>query len=92
MFICIADRPSASKITTSNRTVLRGSSVSLNCATDASPPAYVYHFYFNGNFSGSISSGVFNHPVQEDGLFTCVPINSVGPGDSATLSVTVVGE
>ena len=93
-FICFVDRPSSSAITTipSNTTVLRGSNVSFTCTTDANPPASMYHFYFKGSLLGSNSSGVFNRTVEDDGLFTCVPINTVGTGDNATVKVTVVGE
>ena len=88
------DRPSSSAITTnpSNTTVLRGSNVSFTCTTDANPPANMYHFYFKGSLIESSSSGVFNRTVENDGLFTCVPINTVGTGDNATVNVTVVGE
>ena len=94
IFICIVDRPSSSSITTipSNTTVLRGSNVSFICTTDANPPANMYHFYFKGRLIESNSSGVFNRIVEDDGLFTCVPINTVGTGHNATVNVTVVGE
>ena len=95
-FVCSStvDRPSSSAITTipSNYTVLRGSNVSFTCTTDANPPANMYHFYFKGSLLESSSSGVFNRTVEDDGLFTCVPINTVGTGDNATVNVTVVGE
>ena len=78
--------------TPSNNTVLRGSTVSFTCSTDANPPANMYHFYFKGSLLESSSSGVFNRTVEDDGLFTCVPINAVGIGDNATVNFTVVGE
>ena len=93
-FICVLDRPSSSAITTipSNTTVLRGSNVSFTCTTGANPPASMYHFYLKGSLIESNSSGVLNRIVEDDGLFTCVPINKVGTGDNATVNVTVVGE
>ena len=66
--------------------------MSFTCTTDANPPANMYHFYFKGSLIESNSSGVFNRIVEDDGLFTCVPINKVGTGDNATVNVTVVGE
>lgn len=72
--------------------MLRGSRVSFNCTTDANPAANIYHFYFNGIRIGSDPSGVFNHTVQGDGVYTCVPINTVGTRDNATVDVIVVGE
>ena len=75
-----------------NTTLLRGSNLSLNCSTDANPEAHVYHFYFNDNLTGNNSSGILNVIVEADGVYTCVPINTVGAGDNATVSVTAVGE
>ena len=74
----------------SNRTLLRGSIMSLNCATDASPEAE-YYFYFNGNSIGSSGSGVLSVTVKENGMYTCVPINTVGTGNNAAINVTAVG-
>ena len=64
----------------------------LNCSTDANPEAHLYHFYFNDTLIGNSSSGVFNVTVEKDGVYTCVPINTVGAGDSANISITVVGK
>ena len=65
--------------------------MSLNCETNASPEAE-YHFYFNDKSIGKSASGVFNISVEADGLYACVPINTVGTGDNATVDVTVVGK
>ncbi|KAJ7323724.1 hypothetical protein OS493_031142 [Desmophyllum pertusum] len=75
-----------------NNTVLKGSIVSLKCDTDASPLAHVYHFYFNDNHIGRSDSGVFHVTAEKDGNYTCVPLNTVGMGDNATVIVTVVGK
>ena len=72
--------------------MLRGSTVSLNCSTDANPDIHVYEFYFNNDSIGNSSSGVFNVTVDKDGVYTCVPINEVGSGHNATVNVTIVGE
>ena len=89
-----SDQPTASTLTSvpSNTTVLHGTTVSLNCSTDANPPAHVYDFYFNDILIGNSSSGVFNVTVKADGVYTCVPINTVGTGHNATVSVTAVGK
>ena len=79
-------------LTPSNNTVLRGSTVSLNCSADANPDAHVYQFYFNDTLIGNTSSGVFNVTVDADGVYTCVPINTVGTGHNATVSMTTVGK
>ena len=78
--------------TPSNTTVLRGSTVSLNCSTDANPDAHLYQFYFNNNHIGNSSSGLFDVDVDNDGVYTCVPINKVGTEHNATVSITAVGE
>ena len=62
--------------------------MALNCHTNANPEAD-YHFYFNGKFIGSSASGVLSVAVVADGVYTCVPINTVGTGDNATVSITV---
>ena len=87
------DAPDTTILTTvpSNRTLLRDSIISLNCKTDASPEAE-YHVFFNDNLIGISSSGVFNTTVMADGVYTCVPINTVGTGENATVSITVVGK
>ena len=89
-----SDKPTGSALTTptSNTTVLRGSTVLLNCSTDANPDAHVYQFYLNDTTIGNSSSSVFNITVKADGVYTCVPINTVGTGHNATLRVTAVGK
>lgn len=75
-----------------NTTLLRDSNLLLNCSADANPEVHVYHLYFNGFLNGNSSSGMFNVIVKADGVYTCVPINTVGTGDNATVNVTAVGE
>ena len=93
MFFFSQDPPGMTTLTTvpSNRTLLHGSIMTLNCATDASPEAE-YYFYFNGNSIGNSGSGVLSVTVEDDGVYTCVPINPVGTGDNATVNVIVVGK
>ena len=52
----------------------------------------MYQFYFNGTFIVNSSSGVFNVTVKADGVYTCVPINTVGTGDNGTISAIAVGK
>ena len=75
-----------------NTTVLRDAGVSIKCTTDANPDAHIYHFYLNDNFIGNSSSGVFNTTVMADGVYSCVPINTVGTGDNATVNITTLGK
>lgn len=88
------DLPTALAITPApvNTTVLRGATVALTCKTDANPAAHLYHFYFDGNHIGNSSSGEFNVTVEKDGVYTCVPINTVGTGINATVRMTVLGK
>ena len=88
------DLPKALALLTTpiNTTVLRDTAMKLKCSTDANPDAHTYHLYFNGNLTGNSSSGVFNISVKEDGEYTCVPVNKVGTGSNASVSITAVGE
>ncbi len=93
LFLFYLDAPSSTTLITfpSNTTQLSGSSMSFHCNTDANPEDVDYQLYFNGNSIGNSSSGVLNVTVEEDGVYTCVPINTVGTGDNATVHITVVG-
>ena len=90
----LEDAPSDTNLITvpSNTTLLRESNISLDCSTEANHAAHIYHFYLNDNPIGNSSSGVFNTTVMVDGVYTCVPINTVGTGDNDSVSITVVGE
>ena len=90
----LVDAPSSTNLITvpNNTTVLRESNISLVCSTDANPDAHIYHFYLNDNLVSNSSSGAFNTIVMEDGVYTCVPLNTVGTGDNDSVSITVVGE
>ena len=87
------DAPDRATLTTvpSNTTLPLDSIMSLNCETDVSFQAE-YHFYFNDKSIGTSTSGVFNVTVEADGVYTCVPVNTVGKGDNASVSITVVGK
>lgn len=90
----LVDAPSSTNLITvpHNTTLLRDSSMSIKCSTDANPEDLEYQLYFKGLFIGNNTSGLFNITVTEDGVYTCVPINTVGTGENATVSITVVGE
>ena len=90
-FSFFADKPTGTSITTNN-TVLRNSSLVLSCRTDANPAAHICNFYFNGTFIGVNNLGRYPVTVQADGEYTCVPLNTVGRGDNATLAVIAVGK
>ena len=92
MFCLDLPTDTALKTTPTNTTVLRGFTVSLDCSTNANPAAHVYQFYLNDTIIGNSSSGVFKITVDADGVYTCVPINEVGTGQNATVSITMVGK
>ena len=94
ILLSLADPPTITilLVAPNNRKVLRGSVLNAKCNTNANPDAHNYHFYFNGKLIGNSSSGVFNVTVERDGVLTCIPINTVGSGDNASVSVTAVGE
>ena len=71
--------------------MLRRSLLRLICQTDASPKAQ-FHLYLNGSLVETSRSGIFNVAVVSDGLYTCVPFNTVGAGKDASVIVTAVGE
>ena len=94
MFCAYLDLPSAPVLTTtpSDTTILRGDPLSIICHTDANPAAHVYQFYVNDILIANRSNGVLNITVNMDGRYTCLPINSLGPGHNTTVNVTVVGK
>ena len=93
-FSSFADKPTGTSIISSptNNTVLRNSSLVLSCRTDGNPAAHIYNFYFNGAFIGVNNLDRYHVIVQADGEYTCVPLNTVGTGDNATLAVIAVGK
>ena len=88
------DLPSAPILTTipRNTTVLRGKILSIICRADANPAAHEYQYYVNDILTGNSSNGVLNVTVDVDGIYTCLAINTLGPGHITTVNVTVVGK
>ena len=87
------DAPTGTKLISvpRNATVLRKSLLSLICKTDGSPEVE-FCLYFNGRLIKTSESGRFHVSVTSDGSYTCVPINRVGAGKNASVSVTAVGK
>ena len=90
----VTDGPSGTTIelTPSNTTVLRGSSLSIKCSTDANPMAHVFQFYLDDIYIGNSTSGLYNVTVTADGGYTCVPFNTVGKEQNATVVIRTVGK
>ena len=71
-----------------------GISTTLNCSTNARPPATGYEFYHNGKllYKGrSNSYNITSVKISDGGLYKCVPSNAMGRGDEASLNVMVTG-
>ena len=68
-----------------------GSFVTLNCTTHARPDPDGYKFYRGQELLSSNGSGVFDLRLQRSGLYSCLPFNSAGDGDQASLKIIVDG-
>ena len=72
--------------------VLLGSTVTFNCSTSSYPSPHVYWFYHNQAFIGSNVSGFYNLKMSRSGVYSCLPVNRAGVGETATVNLTVVGK
>ena len=72
--------------------VVQNRFVTFSCTSKASPPPHEYRFYHNDNLLGTNSSGTYKTQVSESGLYSCVPVNTVGFGVNNTVNITVVGK
>lgn len=71
------------------------SSIILTCTANANPPVTAYNIYHNGILVSNSSTGVHNITralAEHNGSYACIPYNSFGPGERATLNVTFVGK
>ena len=81
------------KLTKGNTSaVVQNSFVTFSCTSKASPPPHEHRFYHNDNLLGTNSSETYKTQVSESGLYSCVPVNTVGFGVSDTVNITVVGK
>ena len=94
LFFIIPDPPENTNLTTTANTsaTLKNSNVTFACTSEGSPPPHEYRFYHKGNFLGSSSSGTFQTLVTQSGLYSCVPVNTVGVGENRSVTINVVGE
>ena len=72
--------------------VLLGSTIVFNCTSFSSPVPHKYRFFRNQVFLGSNVSGVYHLQMRESGVYSCMPVNSAGVGESANVNLTVVGK
>ena len=68
-----------------------GSEITFNCTSHARPDVQEYSFYKEQETLGSSETGVFLFVIEEPGSYSCVPVNSVGKGEEAAISIGVDG-
>ena len=93
-FLYFADLPTGTRMTSglNNTVVLAGGLLFLNCTSDANPAVHAFQLIFNSTLIAISNSGMFSVTVRKAGIYTCIPVNEVGSGDSATVKVTVLGK
>ena len=73
--------------------VTANDSVTLNCSTDANPPAHVFSLYHEGSVITQNASFTIERVTWSDqGEYTCVPSNILGEGENASIALTVFGK
>ena len=70
-----------------------GDVISINCSADTVPFEISYQLFEN-DFAILDASGRWTRPLTTAGMFTytCVPNNTLGTGENATVTVTVNGK
>ena len=71
----------------------RGDVISINCSADAVPSEISYQLLEN-EVGILDTSGRWDRPLTTAGMFTykCVPNNTLGTGENATITVSVNGK
>ena len=75
-----------------NDKACRGDVISINCSADAVPSVTAYQLFENDSLILD-TSGMWSKTFTTEGKFVykCVPNNSLGTGESASVTVTVNG-
>ena len=68
------------------------SSVKFNGTADSRPAVDEYRFYRDQSLLGSNSTGIYHLQLRRSGSYSCVPVNSAGSGEKATLYIAVKGK
>ena len=93
-FFSVLVKPEKTRLTINKditKPVQFGSFVTFNCTTHARPDPDGYKFYRGQELLSSSGSGVFDLRLQHSGLYSCLPFNSAGDGDQASLKIIVDG-
>ena len=92
--VCVSVKPENTKLSldkSNTSAVLLSSTVVFNCTTFSHPPAHEYLFFHNQVLLGRNVSGFYHLQISNSGVYSCTPVNSAGVGESAAVSLTVVG-
>ena len=93
-FFSVLVKPEKTRLTINKditKSVQFGSFVTFNCTTHARPDPDGYKFYRGQELLSSSGSCVFDLRLQHSGLYSCLPFNSAGDGDQASLKIIVDG-
>lgn len=93
-FFSVLVKPEKTRLTINSditKPVQFGSFVTFNCTTHARPDPDGYKFYRGQELLSSSGSGLFDLRLQRSGLYSCLPFNSAGDGDQASLKIIVDG-
>jgi hypothetical protein len=90
------DKPVETKLIVSSgsRKVVVNGTLILNCTTLAVPPATEFRFYRNDSNIENATKGILtinNISSSEAGQYRCTPWNKMGKGQSASVSITILG-
>jgi hypothetical protein len=93
MMCFIVDNPYQTNLTSTLSKACVNDSVTLDCTTNANPPAHEYRFYLNDQLAHTSISGVYqlNVPQAGNNTYTCEPKNTVGSGQNATTFISSKG-
>ena len=72
-----------------------GYTVSFKCSTNARPAANNYEFQRNGKLLYNGNRNIYNIrnlTVFDNGIYKCVPSNTLGQGEEASVYYTAIGE
>ncbi|XP_073228960.1 fibronectin type III domain-containing protein-like isoform X1 [Porites lutea] len=67
------------------------SEITFNCTSHARPDVQKYWFYKEQETLGFSETGVFRFVIKKPGSYSCAPVNSVGKGEEAAISIGVDG-
>ncbi|XP_074608784.1 hemicentin-1-like [Acropora palmata] len=67
-----------------------GISIELTCTTHAHPGADEFKFYRDEDLLGSNSVGFYNLTLERSAVYSCLPFNSIGDGERASLQINVM--